>query len=265
MRPVKIFPFLFALLFCANKLSAQDLLTRQAPLPCLDKTFSVVVHFVRDSFWNVQVTEQMVAEALDAAGPAFDPICVDFEICEFRYIDNFQYRILQKNNWREMQIKHGLPKRLNLYVIAIGGEPCGFSEVASVAIPSFSGVAISTRCVEQGDTKGFVHQLGHYFGLLHTYAGNQTELVDGSNCATAGDLVCDTPADPYEPGDLMDVYLDSLHLCRFIYEGMDANGHWYDPDLGNYMSNFPNNCKCGFTHGQYRRMAETYLGAVGIW
>ncbi|MBK8253659.1 MAG: hypothetical protein IPK82_13455 [Polyangiaceae bacterium] len=56
----------------------------------------------------------------------------------------------------------------------------------------------------------FPHELGHLFGLWHTHHGSygesgQAELVDGGNCETAGDLLCDTPADPgpYEGrGDL---------------------------------------------------------------
>ena len=49
------------------------------------------------------------------------------------------------------------------------------------------------------------HELGHTFNLIHTFGNNNgtagtTELVtrgNGANCSTDGDLVCDTPADPY--------------------------------------------------------------------
>jgi hypothetical protein len=42
----------------------------------------------------------------------------------------------------------------------------------------------------------FAHEIGHNFGLLHTHQTPPAELVSGTNCATAGDEVCDTPADP---------------------------------------------------------------------
>ncbi len=58
------------------------------------------------------------------------------------------------------------------------------------------------------DTRTLTHELGHYFNLLHTFQSstdaNQTnreyvtrDVFQGANCATKGDLLCDTPADPY--------------------------------------------------------------------
>ena len=43
-----------------------------------------------------------------------------------------------------------------------------------------------------------VHEMGHIFQIHHPYISNAfgTECTSGSNCATAGDLVCDTPASP---------------------------------------------------------------------
>lgn len=46
-------------------------------------------------------------------------------------------------------------------------------------------------------TSTMPHELGHNFNLLHTHQGSGAtgcELVNGSNSATAGDLVTDTPA-----------------------------------------------------------------------
>jgi len=49
----------------------------------------------------------------------------------------------------------------------------------------------------------FSHELGHTFGLAHTFANNSSpvvasrELVARTNCTTTGDLLCDTPADPF--------------------------------------------------------------------
>jgi len=101
------------------------------------------------------------------------------------------------------------------------------------------------------------HEMGHMFGLLHTFEGNGIELVNGSNCETEGDLICDTPADPFVEGDDMSLYIGED--CEFISIKLDSNFQYYQPDVGNIMSYYP--CSCGFTRGQYLKMAETFLNS----
>jgi len=70
------------------------------------------------------------------------------------------------------------------------------------------------------------HELGHVLGLYHTHDTFETspELVDGSNCLIAGDLICDTPADP-------DLSLPGMMAANCVYIGtvQDANGQNYSP------------------------------------
>ncbi len=105
------------------------------------------------------------------------------------------------------------------------------------------------------------HELGHNFNLIHTFEGNSSttaELVTrgaGANCSYAGDLVCDTPADPYNlPGA---TFTYNSAGCQ-IYTGTvrDANGELYNPQMGNQMSYYSSllNCPHYFTAGQYDRM-----------
>jgi hypothetical protein len=107
------------------------------------------------------------------------------------------------------------------------------------------------------------HEFGHYFGLPHTFEGSGAELANGSNCTTAGDLICDTPSDPYVDGDDPNSYVDGN--CKFISMKKDANGQYYDPMVGNIMSYYSDACVCGFTHDQYMKMAKTYLSKIGMW
>ncbi|MVM40328.1 hypothetical protein GO730_26210 [Spirosoma sp. HMF3257] len=101
------------------------------------------------------------------------------------------------------------------------------------------------------------HELGHTFNLLHTHEpfyGN--ELVTrgaGANCTTAGDLVCDTPADPYGhftgADDACVSGCPSTYICSFV----DSQGNKYQPLPTNIMSYyFP--CTHDFTPGQYDRI-----------
>lgn len=102
------------------------------------------------------------------------------------------------------------------------------------------------------------HEMGHYFGLLHTFETGYRgkELVNGSNCSVAGDLICDTPADinPY------DANATNLVGCAYVGTYTDSLGQRYRPDPRNIMSywpNQPNKEPCDellFTPLQYDRM-----------
>ncbi|MVM34944.1 hypothetical protein GO755_33255 [Spirosoma sp. HMF4905] len=110
------------------------------------------------------------------------------------------------------------------------------------------------------------HELGHNFNLIHTFgqnAGNgslgsgiTTELVTrgvGANCATDGDLICDTPADPYNMAGAYFTYPNGCPQYDPNSTARDANGMPFAPSITNIMSYyFP--CTHDFTPGQYDRM-----------
>lgn len=120
--------------------------------------------------------------------------------------------------------------------------------------------AVSNRIVIRGnqlnDERTLPHELGHYFNVLHTFHNTSStnpslkELVtrgSGANCSSAGDLVCDTPADPFGLSDT------ATSGCLYTGTAKDANGELYTPALDNMMSYY---YYCGnrFTPGQYERM-----------
>jgi hypothetical protein len=73
------------------------------------------------------------------------------------------------------------------------------------------------------------HEMGHFLGLLHTHeTANGYEFVNGSNCGVAGDLICDTPADPNLSGWTSN--------CQYVGSFTDPLGWYYQPDPGNVMS-----------------------------
>lgn len=87
------------------------------------------------------------------------------------------------------------------------------------------------------------HELGHSFNLIHPFGvwaeGHTDELVTrgvGSNCDRTGDLLCDTPADPYGyPGGSFTGY-DANNCTYYAGDVRDANGDLYTPDATNIMS-----------------------------
>lgn len=234
-------------------------------LPCIDKTFSIVVHIVNDSLKQPGITEAAIQASLIELNKNFAPICLSFAICEFRYIENFAYNRITKDessgrDFKEMQQQYNLKNRINIYYVQdiTDVSACGFASLGGITTFDALGIVIKKGCM---DAKTLSHEMGHYFGLKHTFEGNGSELANGSNCATAGDGICDTPADPYKEGDSPAAYVDGN--CRFISMKKDANGQYYDPLVGNIMSYYP--CSCGFTDEQYLKMASVYLSKTGMW
>lgn len=251
-----LYTILFSTFLCFGNLALSQ--ETYEPLPCLNRNFSIVVHIAKDSFGAPNITEAEISAKIEAIEPFFEDICVTFEICEFRYIDNFQYDDLDAGspfNWNQLQIDHHVNSHINMFFVASisGGE--SFATQGGITQLNSGGLVI-----KKSDGSGaIVHEMGHYFGLYHTFEGSQSatpELVDGSNCATTGDLICDTPADPYYSTPFI-VWVDNNN--EFIYMGQDANGDYYIPHVENIMSYYPGGCE--FTYQQYLRMANTYLGS----
>ena len=99
--------------------------------------------------------------------------------------------------------------------------------------------------------------MGHVLYLWHTHHGTYNEggndnpcpeLVNGSNSATCGDYVTDTPADPH-----LQFNVNQL-TCEWNSSATDANGDSYNPDEKNVMSYTDINCMEYFTPKQGERM-----------
>lgn len=120
--------------------------------------------------------------------------------------------------------------------------------------PSEQYIIINTNNHDNQST--LAHELGHFFGLVHThetYYG--IEYVNQSNCSTAGDRVCDTPADPGLSGCLSS-------SCQYLAWGScpqtDPLGGVYNPSTSNIMSYASSSCRTTLTSGQKSRMYSYY-------
>jgi hypothetical protein len=82
------------------------------------------------------------------------------------------------------------------------------------------------------------HEAGHCLGLFHTFStkGFGLETISGSNCSVAGDLICDTNADPYAFHSAQD---DCYSSSNGVYTGNcedPAGSKNYSPPYTNIMS-----------------------------
>jgi len=249
----------------AGSLNAQSYRFQHESLPCLNKKFTIVAHIFRDSLGQPNVTENQVRQAVADMNPFFEPICVSFEVCEFRYHDNWQHDVIEDTDQEipEITTKYNVERRINMYFVTFFTSPinaCGLAELGGIGNPLSAFILIRKDCV---NARVFAHEMGHFFSLKHTFEGNGSELVDGSNCTVEGDGICDTPADPYVEGEDLALYVDNT--CRFISNKTDLAGNYYNPDLGNIMSYYECDT-CGFTWGQLTAMAQAYLAsAIKFW
>lgn len=218
-------------------------------LPCANRRFAVLAHVFVSQNLDTGITKAQIESRINALNNAWEPICVSFYLCEMRVHGNYNFAVWDDNrNKDEALAIYGEKNVINVYLVdSIGVPPSGgYASLAGIASTGDVFVAI-----EKDLGSGvWIHEFGHYFGLEHTFENSHgAELVDGSNCATAGDGICDTPADPYPNGS------DGSN-CKFTSQATDANGQPYLPLLENYMSYW--NCACRFTRGQYFKMYNTY-------
>lgn len=209
------------------------------------------LHIFQDSMGNENFSIADFNSAVEAANKYFSPICFSFSVCEMDTIKNYNFNKLNlENELSPLYNNYNIDNRLNIFIIdslVVDGDdgPCGLG-------------GGNTITLQRNCYGALAHELGHVFGLVHTFEGN--ELVDGSNCEVIGDGICDTPADPYIINTPNNRWIRN---CEFIYEGTDGNGQLYQPDVGNIMSYY--GCDCGFTRGQYLRMIESYLSKPKMW
>ena len=220
----------------------------------LDKTLSVVVYVVAVNFETYDWSAADYQPDWDSLNVFFEPINLRFEICEEVRIPNYNYDELANvpdpddvewDEEDEMLAQYYTENVINVYyVTSIINEP---PAAGYAYFPGGPDVIV----LEKGSGPlVLAHEMGHFFGLYHTFETELgTEFVNGSNCATTGDLVCDTPADNNGPVD----------GCQYNAYIPDANGDPYIPHINNIMSYYPADCTIQFTSGQYNRMAWQYL------
>ncbi len=231
----------------------QSLKYRNRDLPCLNKQFNIFVHAVYNPK-RITVSEEQVKAVIEIANENFAPICISFKFCEMDTVFNYNYNIINpENELKELSVLYEGYNRINLYIISnIVTHPF----IHGLNLGSID--SLHNANIVINNPYALPHELGHFFGLEDTFAGDREELVDGSNCKTAGDKICDTPADPYKPLDPVTGYVRN---CVFIYKEKDKNGDYYLPDVGNIMSYYLD-CQCRFSNEQYLKMAENYLKAT---
>ena len=208
----------------------------------------VIFHIVRATDRTGGVDPALIPAELDNINVALSPPGLRFEQeGPIRFIDNDRFFDAPSlDDLDVMRTRHNVPGAVNLFYIPDVVFFCGF---ASFSGDPIQGIVINGGCINTSTTP---HEVGHYFDLYHTHETFfGLECPDGGNCATAGDLICDTPADPDLRGDVGRgcTYIGTHTRCR----------QFFQPDMRNLMSYSDTECRDNLTPQQYFRVVAVLL------
>lgn len=217
----------------------------------LNRTLSITVYIVRDETGDPGITSQNIQLAVNKLNQVFSPVALKFNICATNYIDNYQFNSISPAvNETDLITQFNSKNTINLYFVSTLSDIAGNGLLGYTYMPADAkDVIFLTKTSITGNE--IIHQFGHFFNLYHTHEiifG--AELVNESNCRTAGDKCCDTYADP---GLFSTVTSD----CVYNGSAVDSNKKHYVPSVGNFMSLSRDNCRSFFTNDQYQRVVYT--------
>lgn len=222
-------------------------------------TIPIKAHIIRNSNGNGGLRVNDLNEALNELNSTFANTYLQFYLSDdINYIDNDHLKNFNKSRESALISSYYTPGVLNIYFFdtvenEMNVNICGYTNnVGKLDI-----IVLQNSCVTNSST--LTHEVGHFFSLMHTHgsqtSGITTELVNGSNCDTDGDGICDTPADP----TLNNLNIDNS--CRYTGNERDANGQRFSPDTRNMMSYSSKGCRSYFTPQQSARMFAFYKTA----
>lgn len=220
---------------------------------CLNKTLSVNFIIVCDSLRQTGISMASMQSAISSLNSVFAPICLSFQICDVDTVYAYKYgRWKLSRDHAEFEVNYCKQNIINIALVEVILEPADAGGYAPLGVGMPSAPRYDLIVMSKSGMGGvIVHEVGHYFGLYHTFeTSNGIEFVNGTNCATTGDLICDTPAD-IDPAPI-------AAGCIWNGTNRDPNNDYYTPMLGNIMS-YHNGCPEAFTIGQYNRVIWSYL------
>jgi len=169
-----------------------------------------------------------------------------------------------QNLYNQLVATNSKNNSINIYLL---GDNCNLNGGQASGIPGNACVVGGSYSSQNGfpnagtSVQPFVsslvtaHEVGHCLGLYHTfetYFGS--EFVNESNCTTAGDLVCDTPAES------PNYRWEDNSNCQWLISLTDSNGQNYSPDPHNIMGYTRPSCLQYITGGQGTRI-RSVLGS----
>ncbi|MDC1492958.1 T9SS type A sorting domain-containing protein [Flavobacteriaceae bacterium] len=225
----------------------------------------VKVHIVTNDDGSGGIDINDVISELNEANTYLENSFVEFYVCDdVNYINSSTLYDFDSDTQQDLLFSNHQTDILNIYFvndISFGaGGACGYTYLPGNSNQYYDVIVMDNDCTTSQTGTTLTHEIGHHLNLIHTHGsqnGSLTdELVNGSNCIVAGDLLCDTPADP----ELGYSNVNDVN-CLYSVSGTpptDAQGNLFDPDTSNIMSYAPQACTNSITDQQYARMYAGY-------
>lgn len=217
----------------------------------------IKAHIIRSSNEVGGMDASELENAITNLNNSFSNAFMEFFLCDgINYINNDSFYHFKSNQEQSLVDAHNAPGVINIYFTetienTINESVCGYT----YSRKDYDVILMQNGCA--GNASSLAHELGHYFSLIHTHGADNTcitkELVNGNNCSSDGDQICDTPADPK-------LTIDNLNnFCRYIGTETDGNGEHYTPDTKNIMSYSMKGCRSHFSEQQLARMYAYFM------
>ncbi|MBK8806580.1 MAG: hypothetical protein IPO21_08030 [Bacteroidales bacterium] len=236
------------------------------------RQLEVTAYIAADSVGELLYSEELVYAMLEALNKTFEKTYLSFTICNVVPIYDFSYANINTADCSNLEFllkDYYMPNTINLYFLkSIQRDVEGdIKQVSNLVMQPDTLKDNDFILLADSDYHLFAHSFGHFLGLYHCHESALwgTEVVPRTACFTSGDLICDTPAEPFlEDYGLVsaDCEYSSMKLNKKDpnYKKMikDEDGNIYVPSVTNFMSFVPGECAILYSPEQLYRMAKVY-------
>ncbi|KAH7033682.1 uncharacterized protein B0I36DRAFT_362324 [Microdochium trichocladiopsis] len=236
-----------------NALAEDSTVEVQAPAPIVVDTYIHIVAAGKD-ITDGWVSQTVVNAQVAALNKAYAPWNISFKLLGTDWTVNQTWADDLDSMAMKAALRKGTYKTLNIYFqrTIMGGTASGFTYFPMSGPPvkgsywfNADGAQVQTLTMPGGAPPGWwpmqgmiaVHEIGHWFGLYHTFQGN--------SCDGAGDMIKDTPQES-APATGCAKPSDSCPSLKGV-----------DP-VNNYMDYSGEGCWTQFTKGQAKRMRTNW-------
>lgn len=233
--------------------------------------FPIQIHIVRQANGTGGMTAAQANKSIVDLNADFADAGVEFIDCAaINYINSDDYYNFEQAQEETITDLYNVEGAINLYYFnrvkydfnGTLSDICGYAYLPL----GFDHLMLRNSCILSSNTLS--HEMGHYFGLLHTHdtrygAEAITRDVNDScyNCDTTGDQLCDTDADP-NLNLLVDIN------CNYTGTASEpCSGGQYTPQTDNTMAYSSGACSSVFTPQQNSRISyyafqRSYTGCI---